>query len=530
MRLLYPLLLIFLLSTVIHSQDTPKKRKNEKKKPSCKRTKFDRKTTNYQAWREQMTVCDLLQDYDSAVRPSGKTPMNDQKGPVVVTVSLNIRSISAVSEKNMEFVAQFQLRQEWYDDRLRYMDYNNGILSAASRNFEFITVARDQRLWIPDTFFQNEKNGWYHMLDQENRFIKIRSDGLIVYDRRLTLHLSCPMILLTYPMDVQRCFIDFASYAYTTNDIKYEWRNTDPIILDAKANGALPNFDITKISNSTCHSVTATGEYACLRVELRLTRVFSFFLLQLYIPSSMLVGVAWVSYWIDWKSTAARVPLAIVTLLTMITTSHAINSNLPPVSYAKSIDIWVGACVVFIFFSLIEYAVVNYLGIMDEHREMRKAACNRSRLSNVIDSDIYMQRAGQAMTSPASLSAFSPVEKKRLLRRKRKKSFELREEEEGGAGMQLMNVFANNNGVSPPVGVQAEWTFEDTTDLVYVGQRKRVELVRWCSVLSSRGRAERIDIIARIIFPIAFIMFNIAYWSVYLDEKAKREAGIFEDS
>lgn len=36
------------------------------------------------------------------------------------------------------------------------------------------------------------------------------------------------------------------------------------------------------------------------------------------------------------------------------------------------------------------------------------------------------------------------------------------------------------------------------TDLVYIGQRKRVELVRWCSVLSSRGRAERLDIIARL--------------------------------
>lgn len=48
-----------------------------------------------------MTVCDLLQDYDAAVRPSGRTPYNDTRGAVMVTTSLNIRSISAVSEKNM---------------------------------------------------------------------------------------------------------------------------------------------------------------------------------------------------------------------------------------------------------------------------------------------------------------------------------------------------------------------------------------------------------------------------------------------
>ncbi|KIH57028.1 hypothetical protein ANCDUO_12786 [Ancylostoma duodenale] len=116
-----------------------------------------------------MTVCDLLNEYDAAVRPSGRTPYNNTsqftEGPVIVTTSLNIRSISAVSEKNMEFVAQFRFRQEWFDDRLRFMDHQ-GPLSPEYRNFEFIHVARDQRLWIPDTFFQNERNGWYHMLDQ----------------------------------------------------------------------------------------------------------------------------------------------------------------------------------------------------------------------------------------------------------------------------------------------------------------------------------------------------------------------------
>lgn len=88
------------------------------------------------------------------------------------------------------------------------------------------------------------------------------------------------------------------------------------------------------------------------------------------------------------------------------------------------------------------------------------------------------------------MADFSPQEKKRLLRRKRKKSFELRE----GAGMHEMA------DMGPPrnAGMAEEgWTFHDTTDLVYIGQRKRVELVRWCSVLSSRGRAERIDIMAR---------------------------------
>lgn len=39
-----------------------------------KKTAFNRRTTNYQAWKEQITVCELLENYDPAVRPLGQEP------------------------------------------------------------------------------------------------------------------------------------------------------------------------------------------------------------------------------------------------------------------------------------------------------------------------------------------------------------------------------------------------------------------------------------------------------------------------
>uniref|UniRef100_A0A914XNE7 Uncharacterized protein n=1 Tax=Plectus sambesii TaxID=2011161 RepID=A0A914XNE7_9BILA len=54
--------------------------KKSRKKPSqCKQTIFNRRTTNYRAWKEQAIVCELLKNYDATVQPSGKIPGSEEE-------------------------------------------------------------------------------------------------------------------------------------------------------------------------------------------------------------------------------------------------------------------------------------------------------------------------------------------------------------------------------------------------------------------------------------------------------------------
>ena len=60
-----------------------------------------------------------------------------------------------------------------------------------------------------------------------------------------------------------------------------------------------------------------------------------------------------VSFWLDSKSVPARVSLGVTSLLTMSTQTAGVNRSLPPVAYTKAIDVWSGACVLFVFSALL---------------------------------------------------------------------------------------------------------------------------------------------------------------------------------
>lgn len=326
---------------------------------------------------EKTILDDILSEktYDPRIRPSA---LNSSDGPTFIKVNLMIRSIDKIDDVKMEFSVQITFRQKWFDDRLQFA---HKVSPAMKDKIKYLTITEPGKVWMPDTFFRNERFGRMHNVLVPNLYIRIYADGLVLFSIRVSLTLSCPMNLKLYPLDRQMCPMQIASYGWATDDLVYLWKKEDPVQIGSGI--SLPRFVIEKYSSDYCNVNTSTGEYSCLLMELTLKREFSYYMLTIYVPTCMLVIVSWFSFWIDPKAVPARVALGVTTLLTMSTKTASISNSLPPVAYTKAVDLWTGVCIFFVFFALLEYTAVNAAARTDAKR----LTAAKSRQSNGKEED-----------------------------------------------------------------------------------------------------------------------------------------------
>jgi gamma-aminobutyric acid receptor subunit alpha len=84
------------------------------------------------------------------------------------------------------------------------------------------------------------------------------------------------------------------------------------------------------------------------------------FLIQVYGPCFLLVVLSWVSFWLNREATADRVSLGITTVLTMTFLGLEARTDLPKVPYPTALDYFVFLSFVFIFATIIQFAIVHY--------------------------------------------------------------------------------------------------------------------------------------------------------------------------
>ncbi|CAF0934076.1 unnamed protein product [Adineta steineri] len=432
------------------------------------------------------TILDgLLKDYDLNIRP------NFGEGPTKIGFDVLVSSFGPIQDMDMSFTMNCYFRQRWRDERLQFAK-EVGELSLSTRMLE--------RLWRPDTIFYNSKHSYLHTIPTSNRLWRLSPDGSIWYSARLTVKARCNMNLRNFPVDTQICKFLIGSFANSALDIQYGWRlgNNRSVNFDMKV--LLSQFDLirypqyneiidmngrmyTKLYNIKSIELFP-GNFSILRVDFVLKRHMGYYILQVYIPSTMLVMLSWVSFFIHREATADRVNIGVMTFLSLTTLSFDIRNYTAVVSYLTALDWFVIMAYGFLLASLLQFAFVHYF------------------------------------------TKFGYGEP--LLRYRG--STDSREVPEGGS-MRIKRTSKTRTSVSYSRFLNMNQQTTQIQDGPWL-TRVQLHIYRFWFCLSGNGaykraickRASRyginsrseLDVFARIAFPLSFALFNILYWFYFL--------------
>ncbi|KAG5896202.1 hypothetical protein JTB14_006650 [Gonioctena quinquepunctata] len=398
--------------------------------------------------------------------------------PVDVGVTMYVLSISSLSEVQMDFTLDFYFRQFWTDPRLAFRKRPG--VETLSVGSEFI-----KNIWVPDTFFVNEKQSSFHIATTLNEFIRIHHSGSITRSIRLTITASCPMNLQYFPMDRQLCHIEIESFGYTMRDIRYKW-NEGPNSVGVSNEVSLPQFKVLGHRQRAMEISLTTGNYSRLACEIQFVRSMGYYLIQIYIPSGLIVIISWVSFWLNRNATPARVALGVTTVLTMTTLMSSTNAALPKISYVKSIDVYLGTCFVMVFASLLEYATVGYMAKRIQMRKNRFLAIQK----------IAEQKKLNVDGGPDGDHAPKQTEV-------RFKVHDPKAHSKGGTLESTVNGGRDRGGGGPDEEAAGP------TPQHIIHPNKDVNKLYGMT-------PSDIDKYSRIVFPVCFVCFNLMYWIIYL--------------
>ncbi|XP_051275220.1 gamma-aminobutyric acid receptor subunit alpha-6a isoform X2 [Dicentrarchus labrax] len=366
----------------------------------------------------------------------------------------------------MEFTMDMFFRQMWVDERLKF-EGPTEILRLNNRMVD--------KIWTPDTFFRNSKKSISHNTTSPNKLFRIMQNGTVLYTMRLTISAECPMRLMDFPMDGHACPLRFGSYAYTSSEIMFTWRKGPIASVECPTESmSLLQYDLVGQTLSTELFKSNTGHYSVKVVHFHLQRKLGYYLIQTYIPLIMVVVLSQVSFWINKESVPARTVAGITTVLTMTTLSISARESLPKVAYATAMDWFIAVCFAFVASALVEFAAVNYFATLQANR-LKEQKARQDKLEVLATGS----EDGDTISSDSS-----PQES--LKRRNH-------------------SVCRSEPGDAPPVPIflQQGSAFPQIPQL---------------------AGTSPIDAYARILFPLAFALFNLVYWYIYLAKDSMESA------
>jgi len=501
---------------------------------------------------EELQLFDFLtgegSEYDLRKSPRNFNNNSGLRSSEALTVktSLFVYFIGNFVPQNMEFETLLLFRHKWRDERLRF---TNLTCMEVINGEDYFTSF----IWTPNIFIENGRESTLMRTTGDSSYVRIFHTGEVELHYRLKTVVICDMQLNRFPHDIQNCTIKFESWNYPTSEIHLEWDTDSPIAHNTfhsapeyKVMSIIPR-QMTTVYGLPEHGIVwpvgdgfrkLNGQFSSLMVDLLLKREIGQYVLEYYIPSVLLVMMSWVSFWLDPSAVPGRTTLGTSTWLTLITiTRNTGSDDLPKVNYVKFIDIWFLVCTFFIFFSLLEFAIVNTIWrrkdtirmnkishksiIREGIKEFKRTAFSTPTISRRNSLDARRQSYEKENENQLTISSLdSKYLRVASTNDTSKESFGEEKENEITINVPSKKELERNRDLFTNVlkRLREGCLKEDLSTSTRENLSEGDELTH----MSFEEIALYVDTKARILFPVLFLLFNIFYWILALDAAAYR--------
>lgn len=310
--------------------------------------------------------------YNTINRPYDKNlPWTIRNQPTVISPRIDILRIGDITMDNV-FSVDLYFVQRWLEPRLQSLLPGN-LTSIRIRGRLLL-----QKLWLPDTIIRNSQESQHpddFPQDKDDVVILYRN-GTIDFVSRIRAICFCEVDLTQYPFDSQGCKVEFESLNYEVNELVY--KPEDPIFARMAPNSIHPSkFKLKADRLSHCKQTTLKyygGEsFSSFCISICFKRNPASVVIRSHIPAALIVLSSFVGFFICPSQVPGRVTLAITCFLVMVTLGLTLRTpEGQDDSVVTAVDIYQIICIILVFATLIEFAVVHYF-----HNNPKHICCER---------------------------------------------------------------------------------------------------------------------------------------------------------
>ncbi|RWS11325.1 GABA-gated chloride channel 1 subunit-like protein [Dinothrombium tinctorium] len=154
------------------------------------------------------------QDYED----SKAMPNEGSDKIMMINVFLHIDYINSLSDQDMDFSVDFNMKLNWRFSNLSCQAFKNKLtVNRVPVGPHGIEVTDKSTVWMPNIFLMNAKSEGTQTKETRTEFLLYKQDAdkcEMTYNARFTSVVSCPLTFQHYPVDIQHCQIKFRSCKY----------------------------------------------------------------------------------------------------------------------------------------------------------------------------------------------------------------------------------------------------------------------------------------------------------------------------